>query len=606
MSSATRCSASRNLGRSSIPIAVLKKDIATNKFVYTDSDVQEHPPEGDSAPVVAFPGDDATNRAVKAYLLDVFTRTGWGLAAESPQEIRATINSFVGNGWALRNRYADNRLENICPLQIAAVEDGAVIKRKVSASVRSNIGNCIMHEMQRYFEMEDKIGDAGDGEDTLWSCSGDIGSIVEERHDSTAELNELEVQQFRKRPLSRATLPDEWMSESLRTRTKSRLSQCSEAQAPPVPKPIRFKHQPVYISKTSAYPMLVDITDKTERATSIKGAGKRRYDSPQPRGRRPDSRVSTLGMPTPKRDSPYHTIPGSCLPRPTTSFGFNSVSHATYDGRTALKSEPAQSVVGDAGDMATSITLPTDAVAEIKLPAQAVVEGVGDGTNEDAEATSHAAPPSTGGCNDAANVALSDEYLTITSPDDDENAGDVVNVTESSQHHPTTVSPDDISTNDDDSNDDDDDASIHPEEESTEPPRTRETTSPDPDRWIQTLASSPGPQPMPTLPPSPPNAYKAIPDDLETLAPQMPVSGLDAIGHIATINDIPVGSRTRRIAEREVREARARTEAATAERQQVALTKGTGRLRRWFRRVWGKGRGRKQERQVAALGTKGA
>lgn len=196
----------------------------SKKFVYTDADVHEHPPEGNSAPVIAFPGDDATNKAVKAYLLDVLTKTGWGLAVKSAQEIRATINSFVGNGWALRNRYTENRLQNICPLQIAAIEDGVAIKRKVSTSVRYNIGKCIMREMQRYFEVEDKTRDdpqhSIDVEDTLVDGLKESGTNVRQRQSNAVEPDEPEVQQFRKRPLSRATLPDEWMSESLRARTK--------------------------------------------------------------------------------------------------------------------------------------------------------------------------------------------------------------------------------------------------------------------------------------------------------------------------------------------------------------------------------------------------
>jgi hypothetical protein len=243
MSSETRFSALRSLGRSSIPIPIStqstcttrsvpepgyktptqpKKDTGNSRFLYTDGDVKEQSPERNYAPVIVFPGDNATNRVVKAFLLDVLTKTGWGLAVESNKEIRATINSFVGNGWALRKRYVENKLHNVCPHHMTVVEDGVATRRKISASVRSNIGKCIMREMERYFEMEAKAQcdpqSESDGADTLVTGSGH--SVTSHRRRPKAISQQNQVQQFRQRPRSRATLPDEWMSESLRARTQ--------------------------------------------------------------------------------------------------------------------------------------------------------------------------------------------------------------------------------------------------------------------------------------------------------------------------------------------------------------------------------------------------
>jgi hypothetical protein len=243
MSSETRFSTPRSLGRSSIPVLTSTQfnpatrslpepgpnnptqpnNVTGNdKFLYTDGDIQEQPPGHNYAPIIAFPGDTAPNRAVKAYLLDVLTKTGWGLAIESGKEIRATINSFVGNGWALRKRYAENKLHNICPQYMTAVDDGAATRRKISASARSNIGKCIMREMERYFEMEDKAQSdlqyGSDGADTLVNGSKQPATSLQRQREVISQHNE--VQQFKQRPRSRATLPDEWMSESLRARTK--------------------------------------------------------------------------------------------------------------------------------------------------------------------------------------------------------------------------------------------------------------------------------------------------------------------------------------------------------------------------------------------------
>ncbi|KAF2451361.1 hypothetical protein P171DRAFT_492678 [Karstenula rhodostoma CBS 690.94] len=580
MSSETRFTASRSLGRSSIPITISaqptrtapepglnnfaphKNNAENDKFVYTDGDVQEHPPEGNATPIIALPGDNATNRAVKAYLLDVLTKTGWGLALESAQEIRATINSFVGNGWALRNRYVDNTLHNICPLHITAIEDGVAIKRKVSASVRSNIGKCIMREMERYFEGEDQARvnpqNASDGGNTLVNGSRDSGTSIRRPCHGAAE--QIETQQFRKRLQSRATLPDEWMSESLRTRTQSRLSQYSEDQPPPRPRPIRIKYQPVYISKTSAYPMLVDVTNKPQRTKSVKGIENTSHNSLQPGGRQTASGTGNVRTSTYKRDSflnPYYTIPGSSLPRPASSLVFRSVSRAAFTRhptQPTQESKPAQNLVSDTSHLASSTTPASDAPANDELTLQTEVRELDDSANEDVGATAHATAPNTDDHSDTANIAVTDEHRAIAGSDDKQNTGDAANATETDTH-PTTASHDDNKTTDNDT-------PLFSTKEYTKLPRTRRPISPELEYWIQTLPPL-GPQPM-TLPPSPPNVYKDVPAELDTMAPGLLVYGPDEYGDIATINDIPVGSKTRKIAEREVEEARARTEEATA------------------------------------------
>lgn len=335
--------------------------------------------------------------------------------------------------------------------------------------------------------------------------------------------------------------------------------------------------------------MLVELNTKPERAKSIKNTN---YNGSQPGERRPASGISNVGTPTSKRNglsNPHHTIPGSSLPRPVSSFGFRSVSRATIARRTELGSEPAQSLVGDTGNVASCIIMASDVLAE--LPPQTEVEEVDDDANEDGEATSHATPPNKDGHDGPANVPMIAEHLATNSPDDNKNTGDTASTTETDEHS-TTVSPND-------NKDAGKDTPIRPTGGSPKPPQTPRSMSLELEHRIQTFPS-PASQPMPTLPPSPPNVYKILPPDLDTIAPGLPISGPDKYGNIATINDIPVGSKTRRIAEREVEEARAQTGEATAARQQVALTKGKGRLRMWFRRVWGKVKMRKHGRPAVA------
>lgn len=571
--------------------------------MYTDADVQERHPKGNLAPVIAFPGDEATNSVVKAYLLDVLTRTGWGLAVESAQEVRATINSFIGNGWALRNRYTHNKLHNICPSQIAAMEDGVAVTRAVSASVRSNIYKCITHEMERYFELEHKIQIAADGEHTLVSALKASGTDIQERHDSTAEPNGFELPKIRKRPQSRTPLPDEWMSESLRARTKyvdwiptsalliltrhrSRLSQYSDNEPPPMPEPMPMHmpmptraSQPVYIDKTSAYPMPVNIVDQAEVTKSTLGFSKARHDSPSQRECQLDDMASNVGMSNHKHIIPSQVIPGSLLPQPVTSSNMGYVACAGFTSNTALEIEH---FVSDTGDVHSGIAVISDALSEVD---------VDDFANEHAAATSHATPLSADRHGDTANVAMFDAHLDNTSHDN--------NVTETFQHQPTPIHPDDDKNTDDST-------PQRPTKASTAPPRTQDPIPYARDNWNRELGSVPGPLPMPKLPPSPPLAYKVVPDDLDMTAPGVPITGPDAIGNISKVNDIPVGSTTRRIDEQEVEEARTRVEEALHVRQQAALGDREGRLRRWTRRVWGKFKMRKHRRPVVAEGTEGA
>jgi hypothetical protein len=187
------------------------------KYFYTDDEIQECPPET-SAPVFPVPSENAPNSVVKKYLLDVLTRTGWGIAIESNREVRATVNKFVGNGWVLRNKFQKKGLKYICPTQMSVRgKNGAVQIFKISDSTRSNIADCVMHEMERYFQEEKKIQDSegnrghGDANLVVQPKDGDTNS-----GDSSDGVSESGQVQLARPSHNRATLPDEWLTERIR------------------------------------------------------------------------------------------------------------------------------------------------------------------------------------------------------------------------------------------------------------------------------------------------------------------------------------------------------------------------------------------------------
>ncbi|KAL1597971.1 hypothetical protein SLS60_008459 [Paraconiothyrium brasiliense] len=394
-----------------------------NKFLYTDGDVHEHPPEGKTAPIIVFPGDDATNIVVKRYLLDMLTKTGWGIAVASGREIRATINSYVGNGWALRKRYAENRLDDICPQYYTVVEEGFRNQLKVSPAVRSNISKCIMREMERYFAMEDKAQHdrqyGSDEEETLTN-----GSLEGPRVRQSPVPVEDQAQRFRQRPRGRSTLPGQWMSDSLRERTE------------------------------------------------------------------PLSRVT------------------------------NGVS------------------------------------------TQAGVKELNPYATEDDGATSPAISSRIEVHDNTADATRVNARSTTVSPDDNKVAEDAIASKSTSK--------------------------------AIKPPQTQQPMSADLEHWIHALPSTTAVHRMITGPPSSMSVYKDMPEVPDAVSPALPVSGPSEGGDVSTVNNIPMGSKTRKIAEQGVEEARVRTEEATAERQQVALTKGKGKARGLLEKVWGKIRMRKQ------------
>lgn len=194
--------------------------LGTPKFVYTDEDIRECPPEGLVAPIFQVPSEDAPNAIVKQYLLAVLTRAGWGIAIESSKEIRATINKFVGNGWALRNKYAKNDLKEICPASMGVSrEDGVVETHRISINTRQNIAKCIRREMERYFEAErisqhEERNPQNDSEmPRLKWANGNFCTTY--NHERNAKDQMLYLS---RRPQSRATLPDEWLTERTRAR----------------------------------------------------------------------------------------------------------------------------------------------------------------------------------------------------------------------------------------------------------------------------------------------------------------------------------------------------------------------------------------------------
>ena len=196
-------------------------DPRAGKLVYTDADVQECPPEGASAPIIPFPGDDAKNAVVKAYLFAILTKTGWGLAVDCNKEIRATINKFIGNGWELLNKYRHGRLKELCPTQLTTLDDNGVAKlQKVSASTRSHIGNCIMREMERYFETVEWVHHkqqlGGQPKPTLGSRSAHDGGSRQYTCDRREES--LEERQIMRLPKERMLLPDAWLTDRIRSR----------------------------------------------------------------------------------------------------------------------------------------------------------------------------------------------------------------------------------------------------------------------------------------------------------------------------------------------------------------------------------------------------
>lgn len=195
------------------------REIAKQRYVYTDEDVRECPPEGDCAPIIPVPDENAPNSVVKEYLFAVLTRTGWGIAIESNREVRATINRFVGNGWALRNRYQKKDLKDICPNYMSVRrDDGILLTLKISASTRSNIGNCVMHEMERYFQGQNGTSYSeryrGHRDEEPASQSTGVDSSSRSSCDENSETGRFYLV---RRPQSRATLPDEWLTERIRT-----------------------------------------------------------------------------------------------------------------------------------------------------------------------------------------------------------------------------------------------------------------------------------------------------------------------------------------------------------------------------------------------------
>ena len=156
---------------------------------------------------------------MKQYLLAVLTRTGWGIAIESSREIRATINKFVGNGWALRSKYAKNDLKELCPASMGVTgEDGVLHTQKINNSTRQDIARCVKREMERYFEVEsrqyeEQYARHGDGMPVLSWVNGNHCAVFNLENNAKEQMFPLP-----RRPQSRGTLPDEWLTERTRSR----------------------------------------------------------------------------------------------------------------------------------------------------------------------------------------------------------------------------------------------------------------------------------------------------------------------------------------------------------------------------------------------------
>jgi hypothetical protein len=473
-------------------------------------------------------------------------------------------------------------------------------------------------------------------------------------------------------------------------RYRSRLSQGSEDDPPPMPKPFRINQQPGFISKTSAYAMLVDDPDKRQPRNATKNTTS--CSSSLLKERHPATRIGEVRTSTYKRNSllnpyhtvigevrtstykrnsllnPYHTVPGSSLPRPASSLEYRPSSRATWDlSRSKLESTTSQILVGNAGNLTFFTPLIEDTSAGSGLPVQSEVTRLDTDANKDMGATSYATPPSTDDHDGTANVATTDERATTAGLDGNENTGyrNHVHLSEGSTEPPQTpqamfpelqhwnvAATDEHSTTaipyEDKNTDENDHARVSEEyieplptqrpvspefetcihslpstssqpittslpspsagkktdnnghhvdhaEKSMKPPPTMRPMYPELEHWIQTLPST-TPQPMTTLSSSPPNTYKDVLEDLDVMASVLPVFASDEWGNMAMINDIPVGSKTRRIAEREVEKSRAQMGEATAARQQMGLRRGRRSLRRWFRRALGKIKMRKHGR----------
>lgn len=190
--------------------------------IYNDDDVVEYPlKEGESAPLFPVPEDEATNAQVKEYLLNVLTKTGWSIAGGYRREICATLNAYVGGGKKLRRDYQDNGLRNICPPHLES-HDGM----GVSDKTREDIQHCIVHEMGRFlgrgWDYQNGWG-TGWHDNTRWADGWDDDSTRETNPPSNAysldTAEQRDVHQFTRSQQTRATLPEGWMSPSLRART---------------------------------------------------------------------------------------------------------------------------------------------------------------------------------------------------------------------------------------------------------------------------------------------------------------------------------------------------------------------------------------------------
>ena len=96
-------------------------------------------------------------------------------------------------------------------------ENGALQVFKISDSTRSNIGNCVMYEMERYFQ-DRKRSQGSEG----YRGHGDTEYIIQSTGDDTHsggfcdEHPEGGPLQWAKPHQTRATLPDEWLTERIR------------------------------------------------------------------------------------------------------------------------------------------------------------------------------------------------------------------------------------------------------------------------------------------------------------------------------------------------------------------------------------------------------
>jgi hypothetical protein len=134
-------------------------------------------------PAYDLPNENDGFTIVRRYLYDVLTKTGWGISAECPAAIRATVEGWYGHGGYFKAQCAaEDGLSNLCPI---VGQDGEGKEVTFDERLREKIRDCVRHESRVLLCHEDRLQDSISEADT---CVDDatLDIIVQEKccHDN--------------------------------------------------------------------------------------------------------------------------------------------------------------------------------------------------------------------------------------------------------------------------------------------------------------------------------------------------------------------------------------------------------------------------------------